>query len=625
MSLNPLNLRNNLIMATVKLGYTTGDGKIHDKHLAFYKPRSRHVGALTPEPLYLDKGLRELPTQLGVDSDDKIPGLKKLTDLIHSNGAKAIANLSHPGRMANPKIPGNYHISSSAKACENGGATPKKMEAEDFKQVLDLFSSAARRCKEAGFDIIELQLGHGYLAAQFLSPSVNDRDDEYGGSFENRIKFPLEILDAVKSATDLPVIARISGDEMIPDGFHPEEMIRFAGILKERGVSAIHVTAGTVCSTPPWFFQHMFIPKGKTWELGGKIKSAVDIPVIFVGKIHSKQDIEKLQNEYQADYVAFGRALVADPDFAGKVLNHVPGLIRPCMACAEGCLGGVRAGKGLGCVVNPLAGHEEEEIHSASKIKNIAIVGGGLAGMQAALTLTQRGHKVTMYEKEELGGQYNLAHLPPLKDSLREIVDYYKQEISDNHISVNYKEAGEEDLLSGKYNEVVLASGAVPAIPPIKGLKKYFWTEFLHDQHLPVGKKVLIIGGGLIGIELASKLTDKENEVIIVEMLEEVARGMEAIEKAMTLKKLQSKQVKIFKNTRVAEILNGDTAVLLGPDQTFEIKDIDHFVMATGMRAYHPLSEKLEGEIPYHLVGDAIKPDKAQTAIRSAFELANRI
>jgi NADPH-dependent 2,4-dienoyl-CoA reductase/sulfur reductase-like enzyme len=369
----------------------------------------------------------------------------------------------------------------------------------------------------------------------------------------------------------------------------------------------------------------MFIPKGKTWELGEKIKSAANVPVIFVGKIHSKQDIEELETNYQADYIAFGRALVADPDFAGKVLNQVSGLIRPCMACAEGCLGGVRAGKGLGCVVNPLTGHEEEEIHSATNTKSIAIVGGGLAGMQAALTLNQRGHKVTMYEKEELGGQYNLAHLPPLKDSLKEIVDYYKQEITDNHISINYKEAQVEDLLEGKYNEVVLASGAVPVIPPIKGLKKYFWTEFLHDEHLPSGKKVMIVGGGLIGIELASKLTDQGNEVVVVEMLEEVARGMEAIEKAMTLKKLQARQVKIFNNTKVTEVIHDKTAVLSGPDQTFEIENIDHFVMATGMRAYHPLSEKLEGKIPYHLVGDAIKPDKAQTAIRSAFELANKI
>ena len=612
-------------MATVKLGYTTGDRKINDKHLAFYKQRSKHVGALTPEPLYLDKGLRELPTQLGIDHKDKIPGLRTLTDLIHSGGAKAIANLSHPGRMANPKIPGNYAISSSAIPCENGGATPKKMEAADFKQVLDLFASAAKRSEEAGFDIIELQLGHGYLAAQFLSPSVNDRDDEYGGSFENRIRFPLEILDVVLNATNLPVIARISGDEMIPEGFHLDEMIRFAGIIKKHGVSVIHVTAGTVCSTPPWFFQHMFIPKGKTWELGGKIKTEADVPVIFVGKIHSKQDIEKLESNYQADYIAFGRALVIDPDFAGKVLNQVTGLIRPCMACAEGCLGGVKAGKGLGCVVNPLAGHEEEEIHGATEQKSIAVVGGGLAGMQAALTLTSRGHKVTMYEKEELGGQYNLAHLPPLKDSLKEIVDYYRQEISDNNISVNYKEAQAEDLLSGNFSEVILASGAVPSIPPVKGLKKYFWTEFLHNEHLPSGKKVLIIGGGLIGIELASKLTDKGNEVIVVEMLEEVARGMEAIEKALTMKKLRTKQVKFFTKTKVTEIINDETAVLSGPDQTFNIENIDHIVMATGMKAYHPLSEKLEGKITYHLVGDAIKPEKAQTAIRSAFELANRI
>ena len=169
-----MNLKNPFIMAPVKLGYSDTSGEVKEKHIEFYSLRSKEIGAVIPEPLYLDKGLREIPTQLGIDNDDKIPGLKKLTDAIHKNGAQAIAHLNHPGRMANPKIPGNFFMSSTDKPCENGGAAPKAITEQDMDEIKNLFKSAVIRAKKAGFDIIELQLGHGYLAAQFLSPAVND-------------------------------------------------------------------------------------------------------------------------------------------------------------------------------------------------------------------------------------------------------------------------------------------------------------------------------------------------------------------------------------------------------------------------------------------------------------------
>jgi 2,4-dienoyl-CoA reductase (NADPH2) len=273
---NMLSLKNQFIFAPVKTGYSDGSGIVTKKHLAFYERRAQYIGAITPEPFYLDKGLREIPTQMGIDNDDKNEGLKKLTDAIHKYDTKVIAHLSHPGRMANPKIPGNYFISSTDEPCENGGATPKRMDIDDTKKVINLFVEAALRAEKSGFDIIELQFGHGYLPAQFISPLVNNRNDEYGGVFENRIKFPFEILKAVKEVINLPVIVRISGDEMIPQGIKLPEMIEFSKILQNKGVHAIHVSAGSVCSTPPWYFQHMFIEKGKTWELAKAIKNQVN-------------------------------------------------------------------------------------------------------------------------------------------------------------------------------------------------------------------------------------------------------------------------------------------------------------------------------------------------------------
>ncbi len=606
-------------MPPIKLGYCFGDGIVTHKHVEFYEERSEYIGAITLEPLYLDPGLREIPTQLGIDDDDKIEGLQRLVDHIHEKGAAVIAHLNHPGRMANPKIPGNYHISSSEQPCENGGATPRRMEKEDFEKVTELFVNAALRAEKTGFDIIELQFGHGYLMAQFLSPKVNDRTDEYGGSLENRMRFPLEVLDAVKNVVSLPIIVRISGDDMIPDGIHLPEMIEFSKILKTKGVEAVHVSAGTVCSTPPWFFQHMFVPKGKTWEFAKTIQKEADIPAVFVGRINSVDDIKKLKKVYHAKYMAIGRALIADPLFIGKYLGKEKGEIRPCLACSEGCLGGVRAGKGLHCMVNPLAGETFPELMKAPVKKNYVIVGGGLAGMEAALTLFERGHKVEIFEKNELGGQFNLAYLPPRKESLKKIVEFYKSQLEEEKIPVRKEKATPEKLLSGGYDGVILATGAVPAIPPIKGLKKYFWTEFLHDEFLPENKNVLIIGGGLIGIEVASKLLEKKNKVTIVEMLEEVARGMEMIEKTLTLKKLKEKNVKIYTNTKVVEV-NGDKVVLEGA-VNITLTGIDHIVLSTGMKSYIPLYDKIIRQIKTYVIGDAKEVGKADDAIRDGYTL----
>jgi len=614
-----LQLRNQFILAPMKLGYSNGSGIITEKHLQFYNLRSKHIGAINIEPLYMHSGLREIPTQIGIDSDDKIKGLKTLTKLAHQNGAKIIANINHPGRMANPKIPNNIYWSSTDKACPNGGATPIKMNRDMRDSVIELFVNSARRAVEAEFDIVELQFGHGYLLAQFISPDVNDRKDEYGGSFENRIKFPLEVLDAVCKAISIPIIARISADEMMPTGYHLEDMILFSHILEAKGVSAIHVSAGSACSSAPWFFQHMFINKGKTWELAAKIKEKVNIPILFVGRINSINNINEINEKYKADYISIGRALVADHNFIGKYLNLVEGNIRPCLACAEGCLGGVRAGKGLGCVVNPLVNTGLSEVLVSDNTQKFAVVGGGLAGMEAAITLNKRGHIIDLYEKNELGGQFNLAYLPPNKENLKEIVDYYKKEIEDRKINLIKDEADMVELEKRNYDGIIIATGAIPAVPPIKGLTKFYWTEFLDDSQMPFDKTILIIGGGLIGLEVASKLVDANNRVIIVELLGEIARDMEMIEKAMTTKKLEAKCAKIIVNYKVTEVDGSSVLITNGEDKKI-IENIDEIVVTTGMKSYHPF-EKSE-IIPTYFVGDAKKVGKAQEAIKDAYELA---
>ena len=618
-----LELKNMFILAPIKTGYGDVSGKVTDRHIAFYKCRCKYLGAVIPEPFYLDKGLREIPTQLGIDNDDKIEELQKLVASIHESGTKVIAHLNHPGRMANPNIPGNYFISSTDRPCENGGATPKRMDKKDMEQVTSLFAKAALRAKKANFDIIELQFGHGYLLAQFLSPFVNDRTDEYGGSFENRIRFPLEVLRVVKESVDLPIIVRISADEMVPGGIRLPEMMAFSKILEENGVEAIHVSAGTVCSTPPWYFQHMFVPKGKTWEMAGKIKEEITIPVIFVGQINMIEDIEKLRAEFPADYIAVGRALIADPDFIGKYQGEVKGVIRPCLACAEGCLGGVRSGQGLQCLVNPQAGKETETVERTERPERYAIIGGGLAGMEAAIILKERGHDIDLYEKDKLGGQFNLAPLTPNKKSMAKLISYFTEKLKEREIRVIFKEATESDLTK-KYDGVILATGSIPSELSIPGLGVFYWADILLEENLPENKNVLIIGGGLIGVDIATGLIPRNNKITIVKRTTNFGEDMEIIAKNLSLKMMKEKGTVFSDHTYIKKI-EGKTVYAERNGEDIQFNDIDIVVVSTGMKSYNPLEKELKGKIPVYVIGDAQRIGNAQDAIRDGYEIAKKL
>ncbi len=271
---------------------------------------------------------------------------------------------------------------------------------------------------------------------------------------------------------------------MTPNGIKLHEMIEFSKILERNGIDAVYVSAGTVCSTPPWYFQHMFVPKGKTWDMAKKIKENVNIPIIAVGQINEIRDIEKIKSNKMADLIAFGRPLVADPDFVGKYLGEVKGNIVPCLACAEGCLGGVKSGQGLQCLMNPEVGKERESIKKTEQPKKFAVIGGGLAGMEAAIILKKREHKVDLYEKDKLGGQFNFAPLTPYKKSMGRLVPYFKKELKSQGVNTMFKEITTlEDV--DKYDGVILATGSKPAVPPIEGLNKFYWADILLEENLP--------------------------------------------------------------------------------------------------------------------------------------------
>ncbi|MFO8163075.1 MAG: FAD-dependent oxidoreductase [Thermodesulfobacteriota bacterium] len=610
-------IKNKFIMAPVKTGYGIKTGEVTDRHLYFYEKRNQFLGAITPEPFYLHPSLRELPVQIGIHNDDMIPGLQKLANVIHEKGSLSIAHLNHPGRMANPNIPGNQYLSSSDRICPTGGKQPTAMNEESIADAQVLFENAAVRAQKAGYDFIELQFGHGYLIAQFLSENVNNRTDRYGGSWENRLRFGLEILERIKKATSIPVIVRLSADEMFPEGLKLEDMIRLSVALEENGADAIHVSSGSVCETPPWYFQHMSMPKGKTWEFASKIKDKVTIPVIAVGQINEKDDPEKILKNGLADAIAIGRPLIADPDFAGKVLGEVRSPIRPCACCLEGCIGGIRSGKGLMCVVNPEVGKEERKVQKVAKSKKVAVVGGGLSGMEAALVLKERGHTVTLFERKSLGGLFDLAYRAPRKANLEKFKQYFVDEVTEK-IDVIFKDADPDELVSN-YDTVIMATGSYPKVPAIPGLKEWHWAEILEPDKTPKNKKGIIVGGGFIGAEIAEVLVKNENDVTIIKKSEEIAPRMEAMSRNFLLNSLKELKIKILTGADV--IRKEDKSIYLSIGEKEEqIDDVDFVVYTKGMVPENSMENKLKEKVELFLIGDCKEVGRAMDAIHSAYE-----
>ncbi|MEA3437844.1 MAG: FAD-dependent oxidoreductase [Thermodesulfobacteriota bacterium] len=293
------------------------------------------------------------------------------------------------------------------------------------------------------------------------------------------------------------------------------------------------------------------------------------------------------------------------------------------MACAEGCLGGVKSGHGLQCLVNPEVGKESDIIQKARHCKKFAVVGGGLAGMEAAIILRKRGHTVDLYEKDKLGGQFNLAPLTPHKKSMALLVPYFIEELIRNDITVIFKEISASDITS-KYDGVVLATGSIPADPKIPGIDKFYGAEILLEENLPRNKRVLIIGGGLIGVDIATALIPLDNQVIIVKRTTDFGEDMEMIAKNLSLKIMKDKGT-IFSDHTLIINMEGNRVFAERDGEKVQFDNIDVVVVSAGMKSYNPLEKELTGKLPVYVIGDARDPGNAQDAIHGAYELSKSL
>jgi 2,4-dienoyl-CoA reductase-like NADH-dependent reductase (Old Yellow Enzyme family)/thioredoxin reductase len=625
-------LSNRLIMAPVKTGYGNLAGEVTQRHINFYLRRAAGgVGLITPEPMYIHPSGKELSNQIGLHQDRLVDGLKRLTYAIHQAGAKVAAHLNHAGRMANPKTTHLPVVSASAVPCPATGLVPKALTRTEIKKYVDYYCQAAGRAKRAGFDAIELQFGHGYLVAQFLSLLVNKRTDDYGGSLENRLRFGLEVLKAVKSevGANFPVICRLSAKEYVPYGLTLKDSKRIAMALETAGADALHIGGGSTCESPAWYFQHSALPEKVFLADAMALKMVVSIPIIAVGRLGTPEKVKEALDIFGVDFVALGRPLIADPDFPLKMQNGNFNDICLCGSCLQGCLPMVKAGKGLSCVINPMVGREGE-IHfsSTDKPRNVTVIGGGPAGLEAGIIAAARGHHVDLYEKDELGGQFRLACKPPNKESMSVPYRNLLVQIRNQKVNIHLgRDVKAEDVIKQHPDVVVVSTGAEPIIPGIQGLERIEYTtahEVLADKK-SVGQKVLIIGGGMVGMETAELLAQHGKEITVIEMLDEIARDMEKITRALLMKRIQDLPIKVMTST-VVKSFEKEEVIIEKDGKEEHLPKFDTVVFAVGTRPVDELSKPLRQHgLAVYTIGDAVAPRKVFEAIHEGFEVGLKI
>jgi len=350
LKIGEMRLSNRLIMPTIKLGYGTKGGEVTKRHISFYVRRVQGgVGLIVTEPMYISPNGKEIPTQLGIHDDGLKKGLQELVEAVHEEGGRIMAHINHAGRAINPNlVPEGERVSASDIPCPANGVTPRPLSKEEIRSYVKLFAEAARRAKEVGFDAIEIPFSHGYLIHQFLSPHSNHRRDEYGGSFENRLRFGREVIVAVRQQVGkgFPLIVRMNANDYVEGGLNLEDAIHLAQVLEEIGVDALSVTSGTMCESVPYCLYPMGTPKANLLPMAARIKAEVSIPVGVAGRIRTPKLARDALEQGQADFIGLGRPLLADPDFPLKAREGRDGEIMLCAACHQGCLADYERGRG---------------------------------------------------------------------------------------------------------------------------------------------------------------------------------------------------------------------------------------------------------------------------------------
>jgi 2,4-dienoyl-CoA reductase-like NADH-dependent reductase (Old Yellow Enzyme family)/thioredoxin reductase len=620
--LKNLELRNRIVMAPMLSRLCDPNGVVSQKLIDYYATRAGGgVGLIISEYCYIDdKESKAHPGQLGVYDDQLVAGLGDLAEAIQERGAKAILQICHAGRATSAKYLGRQPIAPSGIPSYTGEMA-REMTFEEVEAVSESFAEGARRAKAAGFDGVELHGAHGYLMAQFLSPYTNRRTDKYG---RDRGLFALETLDRVRSRVgkDYLVGYRMSGEEFVEGGVTLKEAKAFAKRLEERGIDYIHVSAG-ISETGHNIVTPTYLPKGHLLLLAEGIKSAVTVPVLAVGAIHDPDLAEETLQKNRADLIVMGRALIADPELPQKIQSGQLEDIRTCLRCNDGCSSRMPPNKTQRCAINAEVGRERQmRLHPVSRAKQVCVIGGGPAGMEAARVLALRGHRVTLIEKEnELGGLLRYATVPDFKAEMRSFLEYLKTQVVKLGVEILVnRRATPEFIRELKPESVVLATGSTLRIPDIPGTGKPFVATFaeLLRGEFKAGDQVVVAGGAAMGCEMAAHLASTGKKVTLVEMVGELATDLEIRSRLTLLQLLKERGVKILTNWKLEKIENG-YVLLVDRDWNKQEIAANSVILAMGLESNQELLKPLRESFPdIYVIGDCVEPRKIYQAIHEA-------
>lgn len=627
-TIKSLVLKNRLVMPPMGTSYATSFGEVTPRFISYHRERAAGgVGINLVEFTFVEAWGRLSSHMLAIYDDSHIPGLKSLVEAVHQAGGKIGIQIGHAGRRAGSSINGGRRPWAPSPIPELGGEIPYEMNQSQIDYLQECFKKAAQRAKQAGFDAVELHTAHGYLIHQFLSPLSNNRSDRYGGSLENRSRFALETLARIREGVgdEFPIFCRISGDEFVEGGSSLAEAKVFAQFLEKGGADVIDVSAGVLESAertvPPMAVEH-----GCNVGLTEKIKRHVNLPVICVGRIKTLEEAELILQKKSADLIAMGRALIADPELPRKA--RAGGNVRPCIGCNQGCIDRLYNGLAITCLVNARVGREFQipSLGKAPISKKIAVMGGGPAGLEFARVASERGHKVTLYEKErELGGRFRIASIPPKRSEINEFVEYLIRSIRSLGVKTEMGVLVKpEDLAKLEdFDEVVVAVGGVPISFPMGEMpSNVSFAEDVLQKKAHLGAKIVVVGGGMVGCETAEWIAENGRQVTLLEQLPEIAGDMESRTRKLMLARLNSNRVEILCNV-VVERVEKDRVMYRQEGLTFEIERVDHIVLALGYRA-DSLTLRLESQ-RVHRIGDCLQPRKALEAVHEGFLLGVEI
>ena len=612
---------------------------VTDELVQHYGARAKGgVGLIVSEVVTVEPTYVYLPGDMSIHDDSFIPGWEKLCAEVHKYGTKILAQLFHPAYMAFP-IPGTPQlIAPSHVGPHYARSAPRPATKEELKVLVRQFGEAAKRVQTAGGDGVEIHAAHAHgLLGGFLSPLYNKRCDEYGGDINGRLRLTLEVIEEVRRVCgkDFIIDVRISGDEYSDGGLNINDATYIAKQLEKAGVDLIHVSGGTTIkrgSSIPAPGTKM----GTHSELAAHIKKRINIPVATVGRITEAWIAEEMIANGMADACMIGRANLCEPEFANKAREGREHEIRPCIGCLR-CLTGIMFGKRVACTINPsFELINEDTLEEAQEKKNILVIGGGVAGMEAAFVARKRGHNVVLCEAQpELGGLAKLAAVPIGKQDLTRVIQFMARRLYASGVDVRLNTSVTPEMLETEFRgwEIIAAAGAkANIIPAFTCFKNWMRADDILAGKAFPGQNVVIIGGGSVGCELADYMAPTLNDrfprnrkVTVLEMAPEIMMTEGGVVRSKLAMRMMEKGIRIESGARVTSVTE-DTIAFERDGVEYVLKDADTLVFANGYHVESAMEDMLKAAgANYHLIGDGAKVGNIKDAITGAWELARSL